>query len=83
MRINRCVERLFAAPPFDLDKGERAAAPRDQVNLAAMDAAPLCKYPPPFEAQIPCGEGFGASALRLGAGAAADHRFPANSSAIE
>jgi hypothetical protein len=39
-----------AVAPFDLDKGDRAAAPRNEVDLADRDAEPFADDTPAVEA---------------------------------
>ena len=67
--IDREVEILGPLAPFHLDKGDSAAAPRDQVDLAHGNAQPLAQNPPAVEAQPPGGAAFGAASARLGPGA--------------
>src|SRR3546814_8955655 len=49
------IQIFDAVAPFDLDEGEGAAAPRDQVDLARRYPQPLAQYPPAVEAQPPGG----------------------------
>lgn len=54
------IEIGGAVAPFDLDKGDRAAAPRNKVDFADGNAEALAQYAPAVEAQPP-----GRAALRL------------------
>ena len=53
-------------PMLDLDERQHAAAPSDQVDLAAGYARPLGQNPPSVQPQPPGGDGLGLAAARLG-----------------
>ena len=59
--IDGKVEIGGAVAPFDLDEGDRAAAPRDKVDLADGNAEALAQYAPAVEAQPPCCTALGAA----------------------
>jgi hypothetical protein len=54
IRVNRGVEIDRSRPSLYFNKGRRASAPRDQVNLAATQLHPACDYSPAMEAEPPC-----------------------------
>ena len=62
------VEIFGPLAPFDLDKGDDAAAPRDQIDLTRRNAQPLAQYPPAVKAQPPGRAAFGAPPARFGLG---------------
>ena len=57
---------LLAASSLHFDEGERPATPGDHVDFAAGNPRSSGEDPPPVQAQIPAGEGFGAAAALLG-----------------
>src|SRR3546814_11299592 len=61
--------RCAVGAPLDLDKGDGAAAPRDQVYLSPRAAHPLPQYAIALEAEPPCGEHFGPASSRFATGA--------------
>jgi hypothetical protein len=60
----RC--RFLAAALLDLDEGQNAPAPGDQIDLATRDTGSDSKYPPPLQAQPPGRERFRPPTARLG-----------------
>ena len=63
------VEVGGAVAPFDLDEGDSAAPPRDEVHLADGDAQSFAEDAPAVEAQPPCGAALSLAPARLGGGA--------------
>ena len=63
------VEILGPLAPFDLDKGEGAAASRNQIDFAYRNAQPLAQYAPAVKAQPPRRAAFGLASARFGRGA--------------
>ena len=57
---------FLGAALLDLDKGERTAAPRDEVDLATGNPRALGEDAPAVEAEPPGSDGFGAAAARFG-----------------
>ena len=54
--IQRQGQVIRLRPPLDLDKGDRAAAPGNQVDFPARCLHALCQDAPALAAQIPGGE---------------------------
>ncbi len=63
------VEIGGAVAPFDLDEGDDAPAPRNEVDLPHGDAQPFADYAPAMEAQPPGGAAFGPASACFGGGA--------------
>jgi len=81
VRIDREIEVGGPVAPFDLDEGDDAAAPRDEVDLAHGDAQPLPQYPPSVQPQPPGGAAFGLAPARFGRGALHPASFSASARA--
>ena len=67
--VDRKVEVGGAVAPFDLDEGDRAAAPRDKVDLADGDAEPFADDAPAVKAQPPRRAALGLASACFGGGA--------------
>jgi len=63
------VEIGVALPPFDLDEGDRAAAPRDEVDLADRNTEPFAEDTPTMKAQPPGRAALGLASAGFGGGA--------------
>ncbi len=61
MMVDGKVKIGGTVAPFDLDEGDRAAAPRDKVDFADGNAEALAQYAPAVEAQPPCCTALGAA----------------------
>ena len=81
IRVDREVEVGGAVAPFDLDEGDHASAPRDEVDLADGDAEALALYAQAVEAQPPGGAAFGLASARFGGGAVQARSFRARARA--
>jgi hypothetical protein len=65
-RVEREFGGAVACPGLDLDEGERAPAPRNDVDFAAGDAGAPREDPPAVQPQPPGGQPLGAAASLLG-----------------
>lgn len=73
--VDRKVEVAGTVAPFDFDKGDSAAATRDEIDLADGNAEPLADNPPAVEAQPPCGAALGPASARFGRSAVQTRSF--------
>src|SRR5690606_6987226 len=64
--VERERRRLLAGARLHLDEGERAATPRDDIDLAHRRARPHCQNPPAPEPEPPGGPPLGAPAAAFG-----------------
>ena len=76
--VDREVEILGGVAPFDLDEGDDAPAPRNQIDFTDRDAKTLAQNPPAVEPQPPGGAAFGLAPARFGRGAFHAGSFPAS-----
>ena len=67
--VERQAGSVVGRALLDLDERHHAAAPRDQIDLAAGRASADGEDPPALEPQPPGGEPLGAAAPALGRGA--------------
>jgi hypothetical protein len=79
--IDGKVEIGGAVAPFDFDEGDRAAAPRNKVNLADGHAEALAQYAPAVETQPPGRAAFGAASACFRRGAVQACSFNASARA--
>jgi len=63
------VEIGGTVAPFNLDEGDRASAPRDEVDLADRNAQPLAQNAPAMKAQPPGRAALGFASAGFGGGA--------------
>ena len=64
--VEREGGRFFAGPRLDLDEGQRAPAPGNDVDLAAGDASAAREDSPAVEPQVPAGQRLRPAAALLG-----------------
>ena len=64
--VERHRRGVLAGTLLYFDEREGAAAPRDQIDLAARDPGTAREDPPAVEAQPPGGDGLGAASALLG-----------------
>jgi len=66
MAVKREAGGIVAASRFDFDKGDKPAAPGDDVHFAAANPGATGEDAPALEAQIPAGKRFSRSPALFG-----------------
>src|SRR5947209_1161382 len=64
--IERECRGFVGGARLDLDKGERAPAPGDDVHFTAPNTGPPCEDAPALQPQVPAGECLGAAPTPFG-----------------